>query len=262
MNQQKSRYREGVLANLSLLYIEDDPETRTELTRFLKRRLGKVSTAENGIEGLQKLDREPIDIVVTDLKMPLMDGMQMVKEIRNKGLETPVIITSALSDSGGILEAMDLGVIKYVVKPMDPEELIKVITTIGAKLWEDHRRKGLKENTWATKEEKTALEKQLEKRTAGVLKQWTGKGPRKIQVFIQGQEISVNIQEMLTPMEKKLSANPKHITLVSYFRRSLYEEIKKELEEHFTEVLEVACDLTKVETNIREDRESLVLSLK
>ncbi|NBG88631.1 Na-translocating system protein MpsC family protein [Isachenkonia alkalipeptolytica] len=262
MNQEKDRPREGVLPNLSLLYIEDDPETRIELTRFLKRRLGKVSTAENGIEGLKKLERESIDLIITDLKMPLMDGMKMVEEIREKGLEIPVIITSALSDSEGILEAMDLGVVKYVVKPMDPEALMEVIGTIGEKLWEERRRKQLKGPVWSIKEEKVALEKQLEKKTAAILKKWTGKGPRKIQVFIQGEEIFVNIQDMLTPMEKKLSANPKHITLISYFRRSLYEELKKELEEHFAGVLSLPCQLTKVEQDIREDREYLVFTVE
>lgn len=261
MSKEHNRDRGGVLENLSLLYIEDDPQTRVELTRYLKRRLGKVVTAENGIEALEKLEREWIDIVVTDLKMPLMDGMEMVEEMRKKGLELPVIITSALSDSEGILEAMDLGVIKYVIKPVDPEALTGVIENIGAKLLEEQRRQRLRESPWDTKDEKADLEKQLEKKAAGVIKQWTGKGPRKIQVFIQGEEIFVNIEEMLTPMEKKLSANPKHITLLSYLRRSLYEEYKKELEDHFAGVLNISCDLIKMEQDIKEERESLVFSM-
>ena len=248
---------EEILPNLSLLYVEDDEDTRIELARYLKRRVGKLYTVENGLEALRKFEEKPIDIMITDLKMPLMDGLDMVREIRKKGSNVPVIITSALSDSERILSAMDLEVVKYVVKPINPQELVKVLCEIGEKIFEDQQKKLLRENKWSTKDEKIAMEKAVERSCATIIKSGTGKGPRKIQAFIQGDELSLEISEMLTPMEKQLLKNPKHTTLVSYFRRSFYEEIKIELEKCCSETIGMKCSFQGIDQDLKENRESL-----
>jgi len=257
MTKENQGLNEGMLVNLSVLYVEDDEDTRIELARYLKRRVGKLYAVENAMEGLKKFREHPVDIIITDLKMPLMDGLEMVEEIRKQDEKVPVVITSALSDSDRILSAMDLEVVKYVVKPINPGELVKVLCDIGKKSFNEHEKKLLKENKWATKEEKIALEKEIERRCAGILKNGTGKGPRKIQAFIQGGELSVEIFEMLTPMEKQLLANPKHTTLVSYFRKSFYEEIRRELETSFFEILQRPCIFVGVEQNTLKNRECL-----
>jgi len=253
MNQENER----ILPNLTVLYVEDDEETRIELARYLRRRVGKLYTVENGLEALKIFDEKPVDVIITDLKMPLMGGLDMVRAIREKKSNLPVIITSALSDSEKILSAMDLGVVKYVVKPINPQELVKVLCEIGKKTFEDQQRKLLRENKWTTKDEKIAMEKSIERSCATILKNGTGKGPRKIQAFIQGRELSVEIFEMLTPIEKQLLGNPKHTTLVSYFRRSFYEEIKHELEKCCSETIGMDCFFQGIDQDLKENRESL-----
>lgn len=253
MNEEQ----EMILPNLTVLYVEDDEDTRIELARYLKRRVGKLYTGENGLEALKKFKENPIDIIITDLKMPFMDGLEMVKEVRKTDGKVPVIITSALSDSERILSAMDLEVVKYVVKPINPQELIQVLADIGKKIFEDQQKELLKKNKWTTKDEKIVLEKEIERRCAAILKSRTGKGPRKIQAFIQGAELSVEIHEMLTTIEKQVLLNPKHTTLVSYFRRSFYEEIKSELENNFLEILGIHYRFMDMDQNLKENWESL-----
>ncbi len=253
MNQQNDL----ILQNLSVLYVEDEEDTRIELARYLRRRVGKLYTVGNGLEGLEKFRENPIDMIITDLKMPLMDGLDMVREVRKIDVNVPVIITSALSDSERILSAMDLEVVKYVVKPINPKELVAVLSDIGKKVLQDQQKELLRENTWATKDEKMALEKEMERKCAAILKSRTGKGPKKIQAFIQGEALSIEMSEMLTPMEKQLLGNPKHTTLVTYFRRSFYEEIKNELERSCSEVLGRSCSFWDLDQNTKENWESL-----
>lgn len=246
-----------ILPNLSVLYVEDEEDTRIELARYLRRRVGKLYTVGNGLEGLEKFRENSIDIIITDLKMPLMDGLEMVREVRKIDEVIPVVITSALSDSDKILSAMDLEVVKYVVKPINPKELVAVLSDIGGKVFEDQQKELLRENTWVTKDQKKALEKEIERKYAAILKSRTGKGPKKIQAFIQGDELSLEISEMLTQMEKQLLENPKHTTLVSYFRRSFYEEIKNELERSCSKILGRACRFLVLDQKTKENWESL-----
>jgi YesN/AraC family two-component response regulator len=252
---------EGILPNLSVLYVEDDEDTQIELTRYLKRRIGKLYTAGDGREGLKKFNENHIDIIITDLKMPLMDGMEMVESVREKDEKVPVVITSALSDSERILNAMDLDVVKYVVKPINPQELVKILAEIGKKIFDDRQKKLLDQNQWTTKDEKIAWEKEIERKCAAILKSGTGKGPRKIQAFIQGPELSVEVFDMLTPMEKQLLKNPKHTTLVSYFRRSFYEEVKNDLEKSCSEILGIDCSFMGMDQDLKENWEALTFKI-
>lgn len=257
MMQKNESVEEAILPNLSLLYVEDEEETRIELARYLKRRVGKLCTAENGAEGLKKFGEVPVDIIITDLKMPIMGGMEMVKEIRKIDSKVPIVMITALSDSERILSAMDLDVVKYVVKPINPQGLVKILRNIGEKIFQEKQEMLLDEDLWASKNEKTALEKEIERSCATMIKNWTGKGPRKIQAFIQGRELSVEIYEMLTPMEKNLLRNPKHTTLVAYFRRSFYEEIQGTLENTCSGILKRRCSFIDLEQQIKDNWECL-----
>lgn len=73
-----------LLKKVKLLFIEDDEIQRKELSTFLKRRVEKIYVAENGEEGLDKYKALKPDIIITDLRMPKMDGLEFVKKIREK----------------------------------------------------------------------------------------------------------------------------------------------------------------------------------
>ena len=107
-----------MLKNMKVLYVEDDPQAREELLEVLKRRVGKVFAGENGKQGLELyLDHEP-DIVIADLYMPEMDGLEMIRQIRAAGHAPEVIVTSAVEDANTIIGAIDAGVTKYILKPV------------------------------------------------------------------------------------------------------------------------------------------------
>jgi diguanylate cyclase (GGDEF)-like protein/PAS domain S-box-containing protein len=115
------------LKTLSVLYVEDEDDIRDQLAQFLKRRCAAVYTASDGRKGLEAFRRKKPDIVVTDILMPAMDGLKMGEAIREASPAIPLIITTAFEEPAYFQKAIDLGVDKYVVKPIDPDLLLQAL---------------------------------------------------------------------------------------------------------------------------------------
>lgn len=112
------------LKALSVLYVEDDEGIQQQLSQFLQRRVGKLYVASNGREGLDIYLSERPDIVVTDVSMPIMGGMEMAEAIKNENFDTPVILTTAYNEPDFFIKSIDIGIDKYVVKPVNPNALV------------------------------------------------------------------------------------------------------------------------------------------
>ncbi|BBL70393.1 EAL domain-containing protein [Methylogaea oryzae] len=115
------------LKTLSVLYVEDEDEIREQLAQFLQRRCAAVYTASDGRKGLDAFRRRKPDIVITDILMPVMDGLKMGAAIRELSPTTPIIITTAFEEPAYFQKAIDLGVDKYVVKPVDAGALLQAL---------------------------------------------------------------------------------------------------------------------------------------
>lgn len=111
------------LDRLAVLYVEDDEGIREQLAQFLRRRVGRLYTAENGREGLDAFRRFRPDIVVSDIRMPEMDGLEMADHIKRDVAGAPIILTSAFTDTDYFLRSIDIGIDKYVLKPIRTEVL-------------------------------------------------------------------------------------------------------------------------------------------
>ena len=109
------------------LFVEDDAEVREQLAIFLRRRIGRVVVAADGVEGLTTFRQEPTDIVVTDIVMPRMDGLTMTKKIKELDSSVPVVVTTAVGESNYLIRAIEVGVDRYVLKPIDPSGLADVL---------------------------------------------------------------------------------------------------------------------------------------
>ncbi|SCY92638.1 Na-translocating system protein MpsC family protein [Alkaliphilus peptidifermentans] len=240
----------SVLSNLKVLYVEDEDFTRDEMVKFLKRRVGKLYTAGNGVDGIEAFKRSRPHIVITDLKMPMMDGLQMIKAIRDMGYNSSIIITSALSDTETILEAVDAGIVKYVVKPINPRELILTMEKIGIDIFKNQFKETvIKDSFILDKDIKINYENKIKSEAAHFIKLNSGKGPKDIQVFIEGDLIEIKAFKTLTNFELHLISNNRNHSLVEYNRRLFYIEGSKELEKRMQVILDnqvkfcdVVCD--------------------
>ena len=122
------------LTQLKILYVEDDDDTRENLKQYLRKKAGKVVTAADGAEGLRKYEEEKPDIVIADLLMPGLSGMEMLKRIRAQGGRCPFIITSSVSETDTIIEAVDLGIVKYVLKPIILDKLLDTLNKVAEEI--------------------------------------------------------------------------------------------------------------------------------
>lgn len=115
------------LRTLSLLYVEDEEDVRSAMSHFLRRRFARIDVATNGREGLELFKANPLDVVITDIKMPVMDGLEMAAEIKAIGRNVPIIVVTAYNETEYFLRAIEIGIDNYVKKPVVPGELIKAV---------------------------------------------------------------------------------------------------------------------------------------
>jgi DNA-binding response OmpR family regulator len=109
--------------NYTLLYVEDEANIRETNKEFLKRRFKDVYEASNGKEGLLLFHKYRPDIILVDIKMPQLNGIDMVKEIRKVDKNTKIIIASAHTDVDYMLDAVELNITRYLVKPLTSKKL-------------------------------------------------------------------------------------------------------------------------------------------
>lgn len=247
----------GLISNLKVLFVEDEDSARNELSRFLKRRVGKLYVGKNGLEGLEIIKQYNPDLVITDLKMPNMDGLEMIRSARDIEYEGAIIIVSALSDSETILNAVDIGIVKYVVKPVDTEQLVSTMEVIAPNILKDTI---INNSLLIDKEKKQELEQKIRGEIASFIKNYTGKGPRNVQVFIQGNYIDVKAEGVLTLLEMNLISNNRNNSLVDYNRRMFYMENRDVLEQAIMSIIDSRVSLVEAECDSITNTDSLKLS--
>jgi len=108
----------------NILIVEDDKNLRKLITTCLKKNNYNTYEAYNGIEALEILDQNYIDLIISDVMMPGMDGFQLIKELRDSKYKTPILLITAKSDSKDKKEGFLLGADDYMVKPINIEELL------------------------------------------------------------------------------------------------------------------------------------------
>ena len=114
---------QSLAKNFSVLYIEDDISVQQAMAEYLRNLFLEVTTASNGLEGLEAYQNSKFDIVITDLSMPKMNGIEMLHKIREANPQQAILITTAHSGSDYMSQAIKIGVDGYIIKPFDYEQL-------------------------------------------------------------------------------------------------------------------------------------------
>ena len=109
---------------MRVLIVDDEKNIRESVERYLKTENIETVTAENGLSAKRLLQEQVFSAGIVDLRMPGMDGLELLKWIREQGPRLPVIMISAYGEIRDAVEAMKLGAQDYIVKPFDPEELV------------------------------------------------------------------------------------------------------------------------------------------
>jgi DNA-binding NtrC family response regulator len=111
----------------TVLIVEDEPNVRCVLAALLARAGHRTREAADGERALEALDAGGVDAVLTDLRMPRMNGLELLEAIRARRRRVPVILLTAHGTIGSAVEALKTGAFDYLTKPYDPEELLAVV---------------------------------------------------------------------------------------------------------------------------------------
>ncbi|KAB7887363.1 response regulator transcription factor [Poseidonibacter ostreae] len=109
--------------DLNLLYIEDDAEALEDVVFLLKRSFTKIYTASNGVEGFDLFKENSIDIVLLDINIPKLNGLEVAAKIRKIDENIPILFLTAYSETQKLISAINLQAISYIIKPFNVDEL-------------------------------------------------------------------------------------------------------------------------------------------
>ncbi len=110
------------------ILVVDDDEMNLKRTQMILEKHYNVLLAESGNEALRKLKSEKVDLVLLDIAMPVMDGLETFKRMKDSGVEIPVIFLTASGYEDDVRTAISLGAVNYLKKPFFPAELLKRVT--------------------------------------------------------------------------------------------------------------------------------------
>jgi len=114
-------------ADISLLYVEDEAATREQVSRVLAARGYRVTVAENGEQALEFFSEQPPDIVLTDIVMPKMNGLEMARAMRAKSPEIQIACMTAFSETSYLIKAIDIGINQFILKPFEFSNLFTAL---------------------------------------------------------------------------------------------------------------------------------------
>ena len=122
--------RSKFLKSLKVLFVEDEEKLATLLKNAIGTHFHKFLLAKDGEDGLELYKKFSPDIVITDIMMPNKTGLEMAKEIKSLNPNIPIVILSAFSEVDKLLMAIDVGIVKYFIKPFDPDELLEYLLSL------------------------------------------------------------------------------------------------------------------------------------
>lgn len=159
----KAKHLKEFTKDLKVLYVEDDKELLLSTSTLLKNLFLSVDTASNGEEGLKKFATSEYDVIISDINMPIINGIDMIREIKEKNIEQVVVVTSAHDESEYLMKLIDMGVDSFILKPVELQKLINTLYKVckiisDKKLLLDYRDK-LEENNIELEKKSKEFEK-------------------------------------------------------------------------------------------------------
>jgi len=145
-----------IAKKFKVLYVEDDKAVQKVMAKYLQQLFFEIKTADDGLEGLALYEKSKFDIVITDLSMPKMNGIEMLKKIREQSSQQAILITTAHNEPNYMTEAIKIGVDGYIIKPFDYEQLNYELFKISDKLETFEENEAYKKQLQRMVEQKTS----------------------------------------------------------------------------------------------------------
>lgn len=156
---------------MKILLVDDQETNRRTLGMLLQREKYQTFEASNGIEALHFLNSNPIDLVITDLKMPRLNGMDLLREIKNRHSHIEVVITTAFGEIEKAVEAMKLGAWDFMTKPIKKRDILFIVKRVEEKWLLNQKNRHLDQKNRHLSQENQQLKAELAKVNP---KRWIG----------------------------------------------------------------------------------------
>ncbi|MEA3372440.1 MAG: EAL domain-containing protein [Campylobacterota bacterium] len=140
---------------LKVLYVEDNEESRVSTSGMLENFFGQISVAIDGRDGWEKFRQENFDLIISDINMPQMNGIEMVNKIRELNSDIPILILSAYNESEYFMDTIRMGIDGYLLKPIEFEQFVESIRKIVEKIRLKKENEDYQENLKSRVKEKT-----------------------------------------------------------------------------------------------------------
>lgn len=203
---------------VKIIYVDDDIDLLESVTELLCEDGFTVYSYSNGFEALERLVREPVDVVLTDIKMPKITGIELLEKIRAMDTETPVILTTGYADLGMAIDAVKKGAFEFIIKPFDFNYLIHAINK-GVQ----HKQALLLEKNYRAELEKMVIQRTSELSSA---------------LETVKSMSSVVIERLTAATELRDKVTGLHIARIGLYSRILSQALG--MPEDFTETLTIA----------------------
>ena len=144
---------------LTLLYVEDDHALREQFIRILRPKFKEIYEAVDGVEAVEKYEAYSPDMMLVDINVPKIDGLEVIDLVRKDDKNIPIVILSAYSDQKKLLSAIKLGLSEYLIKPVPHKKLLTVLEdmALNYELKEKERNVILLQNDYSWKKEEKTL---------------------------------------------------------------------------------------------------------
>jgi YesN/AraC family two-component response regulator len=243
---------------LRVLYVEDDDATREAFSKFLRLRTGKLFAAATGEEGLRKFQDHRPNLLIVDLIMPGMSGLEMISEIRKTDPDCRILITSSVNELNTVLEAVDLGIDHYIVKPIDTEDLERKMIGIAKGIM--NREEKSRIVNFAKLENSGSMEDAIRREFLKLMKTYSGKGPQDVKVLLYENQIEITAIDAVTLLEKTIMANKKNLSMAEQYRKLYYEEISRQLEESAEQSTGYRVKVSSIQSDAMKKVDRIVLT--
>ena len=140
---------------LKVLFVEDNEEARVAILALLSNFFDDIAVAKDGKEGISLFKADSFDIIISDIRMPNTNGLEMIEQIRQINNSVPVIISTAHKETDLLLESIKLGVNGYLLKPINFKQLKQVIQQICEQIYYKRKAKQYEENLEKLVKERT-----------------------------------------------------------------------------------------------------------
>jgi len=141
-----------VSKKLRVLYVEDNKDAQEAMLFVFNDLFKDVVTAQHGQEGFERFKEAKFDLIVTDINMPVLDGLEMAKKIREITKDIPIVILSAYNSEEFLLKSIDIGIDGYLFKPLNMENLKRVLGRIARNIQIKYEKKSLEQQLVDEKE--------------------------------------------------------------------------------------------------------------